>query len=106
VRIGLWNLRTPGERIAKEFPALFSSRQSEWYLRMAVLYSFAVGAGWTRAFLRKYGKQLLGLPESQRWDFLRDKEAFLTGYGTRKFQNENVDKKMALAAKIRAVRGG
>jgi outer membrane protein OmpA-like peptidoglycan-associated protein len=33
------------------------------------------------------------------------KEAFLTGYGTSKFQTENVDEKMALAAKIRVEAG-
>lgn len=106
VRIGLWDLRSTGERIASEFRDLFPSQQSEWYLRMAVLYSFAVGAGWTRAFLSKYREQLRQLPESQRWDFLRGKTAFLKGYGTQPFQTKNVDEKMALAAKLRAVRQG
>ena len=68
VRIGLWNLTSPANRIRndKEFMALFPSKQSEWYLRMAVLYSFAAGAGWTSAFLRTYKNQLLALPEGQR----------------------------------------
>lgn len=110
VRIGLWNLRSPGERVATEFPALFPSRQSEWYLRMAVLYSFSKGAGWTRAYLSKYKNALLALPESQRWDFLRGKQANYKNPVTKKiktktFDPENVDKKMALAAKLRAVRG-
>ena len=106
VRIGPWDLTSVGERIADEFPALFPSKSSEWYLRMAVLYSFSKGAGWTRAYLRKYKNELLALPESQRWDFLRDKPAYLEGRGTKpRFDPENVDKKMALAAKLRAVRG-
>ena len=104
VRVGLWDLRTTGERIANEFRDLFPSRQSEWYVRMAVLYSFAVGAGWTRAFLRKYRAELLRLPEGQRWDFLRGKTAYLKGYGTRTFQTHNVDEKMALAARLRTAR--
>jgi hypothetical protein len=105
VRVGLWNLTSTGERIAGEFRELFS-KGSEWYLRMAVLYSFSKGAGWTRAYLRKYRNELLALPESQRWDFLRGKSAYLKGYGTKpKFDPENVDKKMALATKLRAVRG-
>jgi hypothetical protein len=106
VRIGLRNLTSVGKRVAEEFPELFPSRSSEWYLRMAVLYSFSKGAGWTRAYLRKYKNELLALPESQRWDFLRDKPAYLKGRGTKpKFDPENVDKKMALAAKLRAARG-
>jgi len=73
---------------------------------MAVLYSFSKGAGWTRAYLSKYKNELLTLPESQRWDFLRGKPAYLKGYGTKtQFDPENVDEKMALAAKLRAVRG-
>lgn len=105
VRIGLWNVRSPAERVATEFSALFPSRLSEWYLRMAVLYSFAQGAGWTRAFLSKYKNELLSLPENQRWDFLRGKQAYLANYGTKTFAPENVDEKMALAAKLRAVLG-
>ena len=54
-----------------------------------------------RAFLRKYKNELLALPEAKRWDFLRGKTV-----GTFRFNPENVDKKMALAAKLRAVRGG
>jgi len=111
VRIGLWNLNSPADSIrnAKEFMALFPSKQSEWYLRMAVLYSFAAGAGWTRAFLHKYKNELLALPESQRWGFLSGKQASRINPETKKvetktFDHENVDKKMALAAKLRAVR--
>jgi LAS superfamily LD-carboxypeptidase LdcB len=110
VRIGLWNLRSPGERVAREFPELFPSRRSEWYLRMAVLYSFAKGAGWTRAYLSKYKDDLLKRDENQRWDFLRGKQANYKHPVTKKiktkiFDPENVDKKMALAAKLQAVRG-
>jgi peptidoglycan hydrolase-like protein with peptidoglycan-binding domain len=100
VRIGLWNLTSPAETIRKRFAALFPSKQSEWYLRMAVLYSFAKGAGATSAFLSKFKNDLLALPEGKRWDFLRGKRA-----GRFVFDPTNVDKKMALAAKLRAVRG-
>ena len=104
VRIGLWNLTRPAEYVARGFPGLFQSKQSEWYVRMAVLYSFAQGAGWTRAFLGKYKNELFGLPESERWDFLRGKQAYLKGHGIKTFDPENVDKKMVLAAKLRPVR--
>jgi peptidoglycan hydrolase-like protein with peptidoglycan-binding domain len=100
VRIGLWNLTSPAETIRKNFAVLFPSKQSEWYLRMAVLYSFARGAGATSAFLSKFKNDLLALPEGKRWDFLRGKSA-----GRFVFDPTNVDKKMALAAKLRAVRG-
>jgi peptidoglycan hydrolase-like protein with peptidoglycan-binding domain len=112
VRIGLWNLTSPANRIRndKEFTALFPSKQSEWYLRMAVLYSFAAGAGWTVAFLRKYKNQLLALPEGQRWGFLSGKQASRINPETKRvetktFNPENVNEKMTLAAKLRAVRG-
>ena len=105
VRIGLWDLNSTGERVVKAFPELFPSKGSEWYVRMAVLYSFSKGAGWTRAYLSKYKNELLTLPEGQRWDFMRGKPAYLKGRGTKTFDPENVDEKMALAAKLRAVRG-
>jgi len=106
VRIGLWDLSSTGDRVAAAFPSLFPSKSSEWYLRMAVLYSFSKGAGWTRAYLSKYKTELQALSENQRWDFLRDKSAYLEGYGIKpRFDPENVNEKMALAAKLRAVRG-
>jgi hypothetical protein len=105
VRIGLWDLHSTAERLIKDYGVFFPSKQSEWYLRMAVLYSFAHGAGWTRAFLSKYKNELLALPESQRWDFLRGKQAYLKSHGTKTFDPKNVDKKMALAGKLRAARG-
>jgi hypothetical protein len=112
VRIGLWNLTSPANRIRndKEFMALFPSKQSEWYLRMAVLYSFAAGAGWTYVFLRTYKNQLLALPEGQRWGFLDGKQASRINPETKRvetktFNPENVNEKMTLAAKLRAVRG-
>ena len=109
VCIGLWNLNSPADRIRNEFMALFPSKQTEWFLRMALLYSFAAGAGWTRAFLRKYRNELLALPEGQRWDFLRGKQASRINPETKKLETKvfnpvNVDKKMALAAKLRVVR--
>lgn len=100
VRVGLWDLSSTADRVRMDFGALFPSKQSEWFLRMAVLYSFAAGAGAARSFLRKYKNELLALPEGKRWDFLRGKNV-----GTFYFNPENVDKKMALAAKLRAVRG-
>jgi len=99
VRVGLWDLNTTADRVRSAFPDLFPSRQSEWWLRMAVLYAFAAGGGAARAFLRKYRRELLALPEAKRWDFLRGKSV-----GTFPFNPENVDKKMALAAKLRSVR--
>lgn len=108
VRIGLWSLTNTAERVAGEFPDLFPSKSSEWYLRMALLYSFSKGAGWTRAFLKTYRSQLRALPESQRWNFLRGKTAHFKGRDysrTKVFDPENVDEKMALAAKLRAFRG-
>lgn len=101
VRIGLWDLTSTAERVRTKFAALFPSKQSEWFLRMAVLYSFAAGGGATGAFLRKYKNELMALPEGRRWDFLRGKTV-----GRFRFNPDNVDKKMALAAKLRAVRGG
>ena len=100
VRVGLWDLTSTADRVHTAFADLFPSRQSEWFLRMAVLYSFAAGAGAVRSFLRKFKNELLALPEAKRWDFLRGKNV-----GTFYFNPENVDKKMALAAKIRALRG-
>jgi hypothetical protein len=99
VRVGLWDLNSTADRVRMDFGALFPSKQSEWFLRMAVLYSFAAGAGADRSFLRKYKDELLALPEGRRGDFLRGKNV-----GTFYFNPENVDKKMALAAKLRAVR--
>ncbi len=99
VRVGLWDLASTAARIRAEFAALFPSTQSEWFLRMAVLYSFAAGAGAARAFLRKYKNELLALPESQRWEFLRGKNV-----GAFRFDPDNVDKKIALAAKLRDLR--
>jgi len=100
VRVGLWDLSSTADRVHAAFAALFPSRQSEWFLRMAVLYSFAAGAGAARLFLRKFKNELLALPEAKRWDFLQGKNV-----GTFYFNPENVDKKMALAAKLCAVRG-
>ncbi len=99
VRVGLWDLSTTADGVRNAFKDLFPSKQSEWYLRMAVLYSFAAGSGAARAFLRKYRSELSALPETKRWDFLRGKSV-----GTFKFNPENVDKKMALAANLRSVR--
>ena len=111
VRIGLWNLNSPAETIRKEFGELFPSQKSEWYLRMAVLYSFSAGTDWSRAFLRQYKKDLLAQPEAQRWDFLRGKKAQRRirvnnnmRVEVKTFNPENVDQKMALAAKLRTVR--
>ena len=99
VRVGLWDLVTTADRVRSAFPDLFPSKQSEWWLRMAVLYAFAAGGGAARAFLGKYRSELLALPEAKRWDFLRGKSV-----GTSSFSPENVDKKMALAVKLRGAR--
>jgi hypothetical protein len=99
VRVGLWDLVTTADKVRSAFPDLFPSKQSEWWLRMAVLYAFAAGGGAARAVLRKYRRELLALPEAKRWDFLRGKSV-----GTFSFNPENVDKKMALAGKLRGAR--
>jgi peptidoglycan hydrolase-like protein with peptidoglycan-binding domain len=99
VRVGLWDLTSTAARVRADFTALFPSTQSEWFVRMAVLYAFAAGAGAARSFLRKYRNELLAKPESQRWEFLRGKSV-----GTSRFNPENVEKKMALAAKLRDLR--
>jgi hypothetical protein len=96
VRVGLWDLVTTADRVRSAFPDLFPSNRSEWWLRMAVLYAFAAGGGAARAFLRKYTSELLALPETKRWDFLRGKSV-----GSFSFDPTNVDKKMELAAKLR-----
>ena len=106
VRVGLYDLSSVGERISTEYPTLFTAKGSDWYVRMAVLYSFARGAGWTRAFLKAYGSQLGQLPEAQRWEFLRDKEASLPGRGRSGFRPDNVESKMSLAAGLRSAMGG
>ena len=98
VRVGFWDLNNTARSVRDNFRDIFPSNQSEWYLRMAVLYSFAAGAGAARTLLRKYKSELLALPEGRRWDCLRAKNV-----GSAYFKN--VDEKMALAAKIRAVRG-
>jgi len=101
VRVGLWDLTSTAERVAKLYPDLFPDRRSEWFLRMAVLYSFSRGAGAASAFLSVYRQALRALPENRRWDFLRGKSA-TNAQGRRfVFLPENVDKKMALAAKLR-----
>ena len=99
VRVGLWDLNSTADTVVAAFPDLFPSKQSEWWLRVAVLYSFAAGGGAARAFLRRYRQDLLALPEAKRWDFLRGKSV-----GAFTFNPENVDKKMALAAKLRNAR--
>jgi hypothetical protein len=99
VRVGLWDLVTTADRVRSAFPDLFPSNRSGWWLRMAVLYAFAAGGGAARAFLRKYTTELLALPETERWDFLRGKSV-----GSFSFDPTNVDKKMELAAKLRKFR--
>jgi Putative peptidoglycan binding domain len=99
VRVGLWDLVTTADRVRSAFPNLFPSNRSEWWLQMAVLYAFAAGGGAARAFLHKYTTELLALPETERWDFLRGKSV-----GSFSFDPTNVDKKMELAAKLRKFR--
>jgi hypothetical protein len=95
VRVGLLDLKTSADAIRAAYPDLFPKPGGDWFLRMAVLMPFARGGGFTRAFLRTYRTNLAQLPEDQRWDFLRGKRvsAWI-------FDASNVDKKMALAAKL------
>jgi hypothetical protein len=95
VRVGLLDLKTSADAIRSSYPELFNSIGSDWDLRMGVLMPFARGGGYTRAFLSRYRKQLAQLPESGRWNFLRDKKV-----GATAFDAKNVDEKMSLAAKL------
>jgi hypothetical protein len=95
VRVGLLDLKTTADAIRAAYPDLFSTPGSDWYLRMAVLLPFARGGGFAKWFLSAFRKDLANLPETSRWNFLRDKRI---GHWT--FDPTNVDKKMALAAKL------
>jgi hypothetical protein len=104
VRVGLMDLESAAARLRKDYPDLFTTRGSDWDLRMAVLYTFSRGGGYARSFLRPYRQQLLALPESSRWRFLQDKVVTITGTGGQKirraFLGDNVEKKMVLAGKL------
>jgi hypothetical protein len=92
IRVGLLNLTNSGARRRMKFPYLFPNVGSDWYLRMAVLMPFAGGPGYTDKFLTTSSAQLAALHEDQRWEFMRSKlRGDFVG---------NVDKKMALAAKL------
>ncbi len=95
VRVGLLNLKNMADKRRHNYPPLFPTVGSDWYLRMALLMPFAGGPGFTDKVLRSYGAQLAKLPEDRRWDFLREK--LIPSYP--KFVN-NVDEKMALAGKL------
>jgi hypothetical protein len=107
VRVGLTDLEEGAGGLRKDFPDLFPKPGSDWDIRMAVLYRFSRGGGYARSFLKAFRRQLAGMPETQRWAFLRDKSVTVsvTKAGrrvavTRTFKGENVEKKMALAAKL------
>src|SRR5215510_107641 len=100
VRVGLLDLEIGARGLRRDFPELFPKPGSDWDLRMAVLYRFSRGGGYARSFLRLYRRQLAAMPESQRWGFLREKTATGSGGATRAFSGENVEEKMALAAKL------
>jgi hypothetical protein len=107
VRVGLIDLEDGATGLRKDFPDLFPKPGSDWDIRMALLYRFARGGGAARSFLRPFRQKLAAMPESQRWAFLRDKsvQVTVTSKGqrrviTRTFKGENVEKKMALAAKL------
>jgi hypothetical protein len=99
VRVGLLDLELGARGLRKDFPDLFPQPGSDWDLRMAVLYRFSRGGGAARSFLRPYRRQLAAMPEDQRWSFLRGKTVSASG-GVRAFKGENVEKKMALAARL------
>jgi len=107
VRVGLSDLEDGAMGLRKDFPELFPKPGSDWDVRMAVLYRFSRGGGAARSFLRPYRRQLAAMPEPQRWAFLRDKTVTVTVTRAgkrvavkRAFNPENVEKKMALAAKL------
>jgi peptidoglycan hydrolase-like protein with peptidoglycan-binding domain len=108
VRVGLHDLEDGAATLRKEFPGLFPTPGSDWDLRLAVLYRFSRGGGYARSFLRPFQAQLAGMPEDQRWAFLRDRQVTIKtkkGTVTRKFAGENAEKKMALAVKLGYVPG-
>ncbi len=107
VRVGLSDLEDGARGLRKDFPELFPKPGSDWDIRMAVLYRFSRGGGYARSFLRAFRRQLAGMPEAQRWAFLRDKSVTVpvTKAGrrvvvTRTFKGENVEKKIALASNL------
>jgi hypothetical protein len=103
VRVGLMDLEEGARALRRDFPDLFPKPGTDWDLRLAVLYRFSRGGGYARSFLRPFRRQLAGMPEQQRWAFLRDKVVTVKGpKGSirRAFLPENVEKKMALAAKL------
>lgn len=109
VQVGLWDLESGAAVLRKEYPDLFPTPASDWDLRMAVLYRFSRGGGAARSFLRPFRAQLAGMPEDQRWSFLRDKQVTVKGAKgsfVRAFKGENVEKKMALAARLGYAAGG
>jgi hypothetical protein len=95
VRVGLLNLKKSACVIRSSYKDLFPKPGSDWYLRAAVLLPFARGAGFSKAFLTRYHSDLAKLPEDRRWDFLRGK--YVSKW---KFDPDNVDKKISLAAKL------
>jgi hypothetical protein len=100
VRVGLLDLEIGARGLRKDFPELFPKPGSDWDLRMAVLYRFSRGSGYARSFLRIHRRQLAAMPEGQRWRFLRNKTVTASGGIVRAFKGENVEEKMALAAKL------
>ena len=103
VHVGLMDLEEGARSLRGDFPDLFPKPGTDWDVRMAVLDRFSRGGGYARSFLRPFRSQLVAMPESQRWAVLRDKAVSVKGSkGTirRLFLGDNVEKKMALAAKL------
>ena len=70
VRVGLWDLSSTADRVRMDFGALSSSKQSEWFLRMAVLYSFAAGAGAASLVPAQIQERAIGFAGGEALGFL------------------------------------
>ncbi len=79
--------------------ALFGVPGTDWDLRVAVLMAFAGGPGWAVKWLTATQAPLAAVPEPERWPILR---AAIVSKGSQFDHTRlaNVEKKMALAAKL------
>jgi hypothetical protein len=103
VRVGLWDLEENARRV-REHPKLRdlfdrARRGSDWDLLVAVLMGFAGGPGWAGRWLVAERNRLMPLPETQRWEVLRNA---IRTRGKRRDAHllTNVERKFALAAQL------
>ncbi len=103
-RVGLLDLKQGADRIRAVFPDLFPLTGSDWDLRAAVLLRFAGGGGFVEGLLRRNHADLAPpFPENRRWDLLSGRQTTIRGKAVAPGSTgvfANVNKKMALAAKL------